>query len=37
MARMGRPKNNDLMIHRVSVRFSESEYQRLMLRKPTSL
>lgn len=29
MAQMGRPKSDDPMIHKVSVRFTESEYQRL--------
>lgn len=29
MAQMGRPKSDDSMIHKVSVRFTESEYQRL--------
>ena len=27
MAQMGRPKSDDPMIHKVSVRFTESEYQ----------
>lgn len=29
MAQMGRPKSDDPMLHKVSVRFTESEYQRL--------
>jgi len=29
MSQMGRPKKDDPMIHKVSVRFTESEYQRL--------
>ncbi len=29
MARMGRPKLEEPMVHKVSVRFNEKEYQRL--------
>lgn len=29
MSQMGRPKSDDPKIHKVSVRFTESEYQRL--------
>ncbi len=29
MARMGRPKLEEPMVHKVSVRFNEREYQRL--------
>lgn len=29
MSQMGRPRKDDPMIHKVSVRFTESEYQRL--------
>ena len=29
MARMGRPKLEKPMVHKVSVRFNETEYQRL--------
>lgn len=29
MSQMGRPRKDDPMIHKVSVRFTESEYQQL--------
>lgn len=29
MSQMGRPRKDDPMIHKVSIRFTESEYQRL--------
>lgn len=29
MSQMGRPRKDDPMFHKVSVRFTESEYQRL--------
>ncbi len=29
MSQLGRPKSDDPKIHKVSVRFTESEYQRL--------